>query len=1177
MRKTKSFVSVLLVVCLLFAFPGISFGAAQMADDGAAARGVGGDQGNNQGNIVSVSADTGTVNAKFNKQPPGGKPKASDFTIQRQVNGGAAEVIIPTSYTWGPSAKIATFAVPSLASGSLGLEVVYSVSFKGAAFVSAPAFAISAWPPLDIVHKGQANAMIVVAPDADEQTQAAADTLAEYVLKSTGAQLPVITEDQLSGDNGQLQDQVRIHIGANGSQQDPHLDELLQAVDADGDGYVIHFHENEIVIAGSSVWGTKNGVFDFLERYVGVRWLMPGPDGEDVPQTTDLTIERSDILENPAFIQRVVSPMVTSPDEAHPLQSQNEWAQRNRLQGKYNMPVGFHHNLYSLFPVEWYGSTRPDFYPKSIPPNPGAAASWQPCFSADGSVEAAVYGILQYFAANPDASSFSLGVNDSGNYCETDSNHPLYPDRINSVGRIHMSEIYYKWVNDVVEQVLEVYPDKWFGLLAYEEVNDPPAFPLNPRVVPFVTKDRLSWTDPEVKDVEHGMIEQWEQVAENVGWYDYLYGTLYTIPRIYPHVMAENYRYAKDNHVIAHYAELYGNAGDGPKAWLSAKLQWDPNQDVDALLEEWYERAVGPAAAADLAAYYALWEHYWTEQIQASDWFQIGKNMTYLAFNDLSYLNLVTDDMVTQSRALLEAAVAKAGTPKQKARANVLLRAFEYYEASALSYPKKNDPPASEAEALQLLDHIAETIAGKLAYAQDRLRLLEEFKNDPLLVNPASLRIDWSGWNKYDFWNLIEYIRENEAAGGPVTQKVRELASSEQPSKIRSFAELLEEVLFGWGSVTANASFENGTTTASPWELWVSSTGTIKRTEGMSRTGNASLVVDKLARGGPAQLFSINPGLIAARAYFYTPAGTHHNGTIQLLYNVKDAQGNNLTVLRSEEKAIADTAGEWTSIGILEEVPAAIGGKEVKKIQVVVLINGFAEGSGLYVDDVEVFQKRGSLDPNLVTKDTFWSLYDSINQQEPNGGPKRLYVEALAASPEYSEGREYAKLLANTLSGTQPVNDNPSFEAGTAPWSLFLANGAGTMNRVTDAVYSHSGSAGIVVSGTATQKILNQYFTFNTGPAAAKVFFKIPQGKTTAGTIQLGFNMNTADGKSAGVVRSNVKPLSASNGDWASIDYAFWIPQAINNLEVGRVQFVVIITGLEGTVPIYLDDVNIYQ
>ena len=50
-----------------------------------------------------------------------------------------------------------------------------------------------------------------------------------------------------------------------------------------------------------------------------------------------------------------------------------------------------------------------------------------------------------------------------------------------------------------------------------------------------------------------------------------------------------------------------------------------------------------------------------------------------------SYLEMVTDE-ISQGRKLLESVAAKTKTPDQRTRVNLILRAFEYYEASAISY-----------------------------------------------------------------------------------------------------------------------------------------------------------------------------------------------------------------------------------------------------------------------------------------------------------------------------------------------------------------------------------------------------------------------------------------------------------------------------------------------------------
>ena len=59
----------------------------------------------------------------------------------------------------------------------------------------------------------------------------------------------------------------------------------------DADGFVIRgVDQQNVVIAGPTPEGTEFGVCEFLEHYLGVRWLLPGPDGDDVPVHRNLEI-----------------------------------------------------------------------------------------------------------------------------------------------------------------------------------------------------------------------------------------------------------------------------------------------------------------------------------------------------------------------------------------------------------------------------------------------------------------------------------------------------------------------------------------------------------------------------------------------------------------------------------------------------------------------------------------------------------------------------------------------------------------------------------------------------------------------------------------------------------------------------------------------------------------------
>lgn len=814
-----------------------------------------------------------------------------------------------------------------------------------------------------IVNNNEPKAVLVIPRDADENIEYSADLLAEYIEKSTGAELQIL-EDNDSKLDGQYADMARIYVGLADSDIEANLDGM------DDDGFIIRSGDNSVTIIGPTTWGTRFGACDFLERYVGVRWLMPGENGEDVPQLQNIGVPfDAYVQEEPAFMMRVFSPLFDPGRETGTVQ--NKWAVDNRMHWR----VDFHHNIYSLFPSSEYATSNPEFYPtrdgeRKIPAETDTT-SWQPCFNVPATVDIAVEKIIRYFEENPEATSFSLGVNDTAFFCDGthDDEYAHSTTKINSIGLPDMSDLYYGWVNEVVRQVREVYPDKWFGLLAYQNVTDPPSFALEEHVVPFITKDRHAWIDEEVEAVGKDKMDGWNAVTDTIGWYDYMYGFSYTVPRVYPHLMAENYQYAAENGVTAHYAELYPNWGEGPKPWISAKLQWDPYLDVDELLDEWYLRAVGSEAAPYLKEYYDHWEEFWTVRIKDSAWFNGSKNGTWLGFNNAGYLDLVTNEEIAASRVLLETAVEKAQTEQQKARANILLREFEYYEASALSYPKKYGTINDAETALSLLEDGA--MDTQINMAAKREQLIEEFKTDPVLmfaVDPRNYGLRWNGFNPDMFWALVDYLRANEPDGGVVTDRVYELIQNPEASRMKEFAKLLLQARDDDNNAITNPSFETTYPLASgvldQWSSWNSVSGeTIIWSDEEAHTGEKSIKFENYTRGGPCQTIALQPGMLAFRVFYYSPEGTESDATIQLSINLKgtNAFGGNVGSVISGTIPISDTAGEWAQITVLADIPVkGTGGADVMHGQHIVVVNGLKEtGAKLYVDDVYVYQAKG--------------------------------------------------------------------------------------------------------------------------------------------------------------------------------------------------------------------------
>lgn len=824
-------------------------------------------------------------------------------------------------------------------------------------------------PDLSIVQDGNPNAIVIIPNNANLRIVQGANSLVDYVKQSTGAQLRVMTESTYLGNSNDYPGFIRMFIGDGFGQRD--YDEVInKALDnLDEQGFVIHTCNDSITIVGPSIWGTLNGVHEFLERFVGVRWLMIGPSGEDVPTLTHIDVPMKSIREQPAFSLRALSNPFFGGDPYNPFAAnrvESEWAHRNKLQGEYNHEIKFSHNLHTIFPVEKFGETNPEFYPKGIPPEPGDIRRWQPCFSVNETIDVAVQHIIHYFNENPDQASFALGVNDIGGFCEQDRSHPAYPGKLNSSGYVHMSDIFFAWVNEVVEQVTEVHPNKWFALSAYREVMDPPSFPLHPRVIPRITKDRMTWIDEEVRSIGHRQMAEWTKVANQIGLYDYMYGFVYHVPRPFPHLMAETIKYARDHHVISWFIENQHHAGEGPKVWLLAKLLWNPDQDIDALLIEWYERAVGPEAADDLAAFYELWEHFWTVRMVETPWFQHAKHATYLPFSEQSYLKWVTEEDIHESIRLLDLVVAKAETEQQKRRAGLIREAFDYYEAAALSYPKALELPTDPKDNANFIDVFGENIRRRIELAERRYELTYEFRQH--LDKNMTIRstrggfffeywwTDWTGWNSLDLPMLNNYMRIYEPDGGPMTDRLIELSQGDDDflRTLSYFIWMSRGSTVDAPSLIQNSSFEDDNLTSSAWRFEIEQGGTIERVEGHSHTGHAALKADQVRHGRISQLFTVEKGLTAAQVHYYTPK-ENRTGTIQVEIHGQNARGQTLMSLVTPVTLLASTSGQWSSLELIDVLSSGLDRVDITQAEIVITIQG-AQNTEVYIDDVVVFQ-----------------------------------------------------------------------------------------------------------------------------------------------------------------------------------------------------------------------------
>ena len=153
-----------------------------------------------------------------------------------------------------------------------------------------------------LVENGQAAAVIVIPAG---QKSPAAQELRHYLERASGARLAIVPEDKLAELPAGFS---RVFVGPCQA-----TDRLVDIHSLQPEGFVIKTDGDDLYIvgrdatdAGLSVDGTFYGVCEFLERVVGVRWLMAGPAGEVIPARPTIHVAAIDIRQEPLLWQRKI-------------------------------------------------------------------------------------------------------------------------------------------------------------------------------------------------------------------------------------------------------------------------------------------------------------------------------------------------------------------------------------------------------------------------------------------------------------------------------------------------------------------------------------------------------------------------------------------------------------------------------------------------------------------------------------------------------------------------------------------------------------------------------------------------------------------------------------------------------------------------------------------------------
>ena len=564
--------------------------------------------------------------------------------------------------------------------------------------------------PLALVEGGQARASIVTPDRPSETVKRAAEELALYIERMSGAKLAIVAESQ-------ARTTPRIDMGPTA------LARKMLPADAarNEERAMVRSTPDGLVICGGGDRGTLFGVYRFLET-LGCRWLTPEPENELTPRRTTIVVENVRIDSCPAFQWRLFSGSGKPEQEAWGLKLGFNGLYRADAAGGnggcYYWPDAVRgcHAYYQIMPAKQYAAAHPQWNPLIGGERvPTSVASHQLCVTAPGLADEFAANVIRVFDADPNARLVSISPNDGHGWCECPEclalDKKLCGGRTTKQGlakeKPFMGDRVFWFANEVARRVEPKHPDRKLLVLAYVNYAEPPDT-VHPHrnVVPWLCHYAPADYSRPIADPSsepnrqfNALLERWVKITPDLLIYSYVSKSMWwRLPRPVTRIFAADVKHYYDLGVRRYYCQssLSDWPLDGPLYYVIGKLLWDPAADPQALAAEWTRGMFGPAAA-DMEAFYAA--------VEAS----VRKTGQSYSDNPPRQVPGLYDPAeLNRAMAALERAEKKAaGDPPCAARLEKVARTFRYGRTMVAAIERHtlaeaNANPADQEAALEL-------------------------------------------------------------------------------------------------------------------------------------------------------------------------------------------------------------------------------------------------------------------------------------------------------------------------------------------------------------------------------------------------------------------------------------------------------------------------------------------
>ncbi len=565
-----------------------------------------------------------------------------------------------------------------------------------------------------LVDKGKSPFSICIAGGIGETGKFAASELAEYIEKSTGVKLPVIKQ---FSPGRQI---ILLSVKPDKNEQEGFATQALSA--------------NKIEIIGNNERGLLYGVYDFLEKAVGIRWFAPFDYAVVVPKKQNVKLPLWKDSSVPKMMYRrfhycSAGRMVPEPMKHRYVVA--DWCVKNRYNvelerlvssrdkpnvkkanlarissfyakrgGCIALPTMWGHNYHFWIPPKEYFAKKPEFFCQDSSTGKWRAERAQLCATNPELAKTIARKAVSYFKEHPERIFFPLFQEDGARlWCQCPGCRALYKGGNSNT---YKTEHSINLANLVAAELAKVMPGKKIVTYAYNVTSQPPKN-VTPRDDVFITycltdfssPDRTPWAEFGGKE-----LQKWNKLCNgNLFLYTYNYLDFYYTANT-PGALVRTFRFFDLLKVKCSCQESNENwyGVSAYNYYLSARLAWNPWFEEAAFRKDYYDKLYGKASI--------FIENYHTTLAEC-----LCEKKNWLEYGNRSLPYIPAKKMNSMREYLEQAVAAGKGNVRVAGAVAAQLRGFDFVKAFSAAVTagadfQKTLEPRKYQKAIASLEHL---------------------------------------------------------------------------------------------------------------------------------------------------------------------------------------------------------------------------------------------------------------------------------------------------------------------------------------------------------------------------------------------------------------------------------------------------------------------------------------